>query len=154
MSGDLARDRRPLSQRAGRPARTVGDLPDDPHLDYATEVRSSRVVKSRPLPAPKAVVASVLDAADGLDLVGIYAAGPVYRGFANSFGQRNWHEVTSFNLHWSLYHRADKAVKTAYGGFDWSDPAICREDARRSRAAGAACRPGALARAGDAIGRT
>jgi predicted Zn-dependent protease len=28
--------------------------------------------------------------------------------------------VTSFNLQWSLYHRADKAVKTAYGGFDWS----------------------------------
>src|SRR5207247_7194116 len=46
--------------------------------------------------------------------------GPVYRGFANSFGQRNWHEVRSFNLQWSLYHRADKAVKTVYGGFDWA----------------------------------
>ena len=40
-------------------------------------------------------------------------AGPVWRGFANSFGQRNWHEATTFNLQWSLYHRADKAVKTA-----------------------------------------
>src|SRR5205085_8939881 len=35
-------------------------------------------------------------------------------------GQRNWHEVASFNLQWSLYHRADKPVKTAYGGFAWS----------------------------------
>jgi predicted Zn-dependent protease len=62
----------------------------------------------------------VLAAAAGLDLVGIYASGPVYRGFANSLGQRNWHEVSSFNLQWSLYHRADKAVKTSYGGFEWS----------------------------------
>jgi hypothetical protein len=68
----------------------------------------------------------------GLDLVGIYAAGPVYRGFANSLGQRNWHEVTSFNLQWSLYHRADKAVKTAYCGFDWSAAAFAAkmDDAR------------------------
>jgi predicted Zn-dependent protease len=76
------------------------------------------------MPAPEGVIATVLDAAKGLDLVGIYASGPVYRGFANSLGQRNWHEVTSFNLQWSLYHRADKAVKTAYGGFDWSDRAF------------------------------
>ncbi len=107
--GDLARDT---------------ELPDDPHLDYATEIRSSRTVRSRPMRAPEEIIASVLDAADGLDLVGIYAAGPVYRGFANSLGQRNWHEVTSFNLQWSLYHRADKAVKTAFGGFEWSDEAF------------------------------
>ena len=62
----------------------------------------------------------MLDAARGLDLVGIYTAGPMYRGFANSFGQRNWHEVASFDLQWSLYHRADKAVKTHYSGFEWS----------------------------------
>jgi predicted Zn-dependent protease len=111
----------------------IADLPDDPHLDYATEVRSSRAVRSEPLPASEEIIASVLDAGADLDLVGIYAAGPVYRGFANSFGQRNWHEVTSFNLQWSLYHRADKAVKTVYGGFQWSaaDFAARMEDARQ-----------------------
>ncbi|HLW12953.1 MAG TPA: metallopeptidase TldD-related protein, partial [Casimicrobiaceae bacterium] len=55
------------------------------------------------------------------DLVGILAAGPVYRGFANSDGQRNWHATTTFNLQWSLYYRADKAVKSAYTGFSWRD---------------------------------
>lgn len=99
----------------------IGDLPDDPHLDYATALQSSRVVKSDPLPDSDQVVATVLGAASGLDLVGIYTAGPVYRGFANSLGQRNWHEVESFNLQWSLYHRADKAVKSAYGGFAWGE---------------------------------
>ena len=58
-------------------------------------------------------------AAEGTDLVGLYAGGPVYRGFANSHGQRNWHQAESFNLQWSLYHRADKAVKAAYSGFAW-----------------------------------
>jgi predicted Zn-dependent protease len=73
------------------------------------------------LPPAETVVDTVLRAANGLDLVGIYAAGPVYRGFANSLGQRNWHEATSFSLQWSLYHRADKAAKTTYGGFEWVD---------------------------------
>jgi predicted Zn-dependent protease len=124
VTGDLARDRDALRQALASLRDTVADLPDDPHLDFATDVHSSRVVRSTPMPAPEGVIATVLDAAKGLDLVGIYAAGPVYRGFANSLGQRNWHEVTSFNLQWSLYHRADKAVKTAYGGFDWSDRAF------------------------------
>ena len=150
VCGDLARDRESLCGRPGRAARHgAGTLPDDPHLDYATDVHSSRVVRSDPLPAPEGIIATVLDAAKGLDLVGIYAAGPVYRGFANSLGQRNWHEVTSFNLQWSLYQRADKAVKTAYGGFDWSDQALRRENARRPRTSGAACGSGSLAGAGQ-----
>lgn len=120
VSGDLARDRQAIAAALSELRSTLQDLPEDPHLDYATSVHSSRVVRSRPLPPSQDIVADVLDAAQGLDLVGIYAAGPVYRGFANSLGQRNWHEVTSFNLQWSLYHRTDKAVKTAYGGFDWS----------------------------------
>jgi len=136
VSGDLARDREPLSQALAALRDTVADLPDDPHLDYATDVHSSRVVRSAPTPPPESIIATVLDLADGLDLVGIYAAGPVYRGFANSLGQRNWHEVTSFNLQWSLYHRADKAVKTAYSGFDWSDRAFAAKmQAARDRLA-------------------
>jgi predicted Zn-dependent protease len=120
LSGNLARDRVCVASAFSWLRETLSELPDDPHLSYATDIESSRSVKGRELPAAEEVVASVLDAAAGLDLVGIYAAGPVYRGFANSLGQRNWHEATSFNLQWSLYHRADKAVKTAYGGFDWS----------------------------------
>jgi predicted Zn-dependent protease len=66
----------------------------------------------------------VLDRARGLDFVGIYAAGRVYRGFASSFGQRNWFERSSFHLDFSLYLRADKAVKCAYAGQNWSDDAF------------------------------
>jgi predicted Zn-dependent protease len=136
VSCDLARDREPIVASLARLRTTLAALPDDPHLSYATEVRGSRVLRSAPLPPAEAIVESVLDMAEGLDLVGLYAGGPVYRGFANSFGQRNWHEVTSFNLQWSLYHRTDKAVKTAYGGFAWDNAAFAtRMAAARERLA-------------------
>lgn len=124
VSGDLGQDRAPLAAALSALRETVATLPDDPHLNIATQVSASRVVCSSPLPQAEEIVESVLSAADGLDLVGIYAGGPIYRGFANSLGQRNWHEVRSFNLQWSLYHRADKAVKTTYGGFTWTPEAL------------------------------
>ena len=120
VAGDLVQDRAAIAAALTTLRTTIAALPDDPHLSFAIDIRPSRVVRSSSLPAGEEIVETMLDAADGLDLVGIYAGGPVYRGFANSFGQRNWHEVRSFNLQWSLYHRADKAVKTVYGGFDWA----------------------------------
>ena len=120
VSGELSEDRAAIAAALERLRRTVAAIPEDPHLNFATEARSSRVVSGSALPAAEQIVDTVLAAGDGLDLVGIYAGGPVYRGFANSLGQRNWHEVGSFNLQWSLYHRADKAVKTVYGGFTWA----------------------------------
>lgn len=98
---------------------TLADLAADPYLLYATDVRSSQNKRSGTLPSPEDCVEQIVAAARGQDLVGIYAAGTIYRGFANSLGQRNWHEVENFNFEWSLYHQADKAVKTGYAGFDW-----------------------------------
>ncbi len=120
VSGDLGQDRGVIADALTRLRATVAVLPEDPHLSFATDVKTSRVVADSALPAAEEIVETVLAAADDRDLVGIYAGGPVYRGFANSLGQRNWHEVRSFNLQWSLYHRADKAVKTVYGGFAWA----------------------------------
>jgi predicted Zn-dependent protease len=97
------------------------EVPEDPYLLYATEVRSSSSNRPGQLPPAERAVDAIADAAGGLDMVGIYAAGRICRGFANSFGQRNWHEVENFNFDWSLYHRSDKAVKSAYAGFAWSD---------------------------------
>jgi predicted Zn-dependent protease len=132
VSGDLGRDREPILGALARLRATLAALPEDPHLSYATDVHPSRVVRSGAALPAEAIIETVLEAARGLDLVGLYAGGPVYRGFANSLGQRNWHEVVSFNLQWSLYHRADKAVKSTYGGFAWDDAAFATKmtDAR------------------------
>ena len=132
LCGDL-----PTDSQAVRAAVTVlrsvlADVADDPHLLLPSTVNSTRTSRGGPLPASEAIVETVLDAANGHDLVGFLAAGPVYRGFANSDGQRNWHEITTFNLQWSLYFRADKAVKAAYSGFSWND------DELRSRMSAAA----------------
>jgi predicted Zn-dependent protease len=140
LTGRLDADRASLASAVARLRGLLPGLVDDPHLLYATEVHSSREVRGSPLPPAEAVIDTVLGTAEGEDLVGIYAAGPVYRGFANSLGQRNWHEVTSFSLQWSLYHRADKAVKTAYSGFEWSEAEF------EAKMAGARERLGLLAR--------
>ncbi len=131
LSGDLKVDAAAIDGAVVRLRAALADVADDPHLLVCTDVQSSRDVRGGPLPPAEAIVDTVLGAADGLDLVGIYAGGPVFRGFANSFGQRNWHEVTAFNLQWSLYHRADKAVKSSLSGFAWDAGAF---DARMSEA--------------------
>jgi len=124
LSGNAAADREMLRAAVGKLRAALPDLDDDPHLLIATDVHSTRASRGGPLPSAEAVIDAVLGAASGQDLVGLYAGGPVYRGFANSFGQRNWHEATSFNLQWSLYHRADKAVKSALSGFAWDERAF------------------------------
>jgi predicted Zn-dependent protease len=92
-------------------------------LLYATEVRSSEHHGENRLPEDTgAIVAAILEAGRGRDLVGIYAAGGIQSGFANSFGQRNWFSSYSYNFDWSFYHQADKAVKCGYAGLVW-DPA-------------------------------
>ncbi|GAA5166593.1 TldD/PmbA family protein [Viridibacterium curvum] len=109
------------------------DLPDDPYLLVSTEVQSSERIVASALPPTQDIVDEVLSVAAGHDFVGILASGPVYRGFANSLGQRNWHEVASFNLDWSLYHAADKAVKSGYAGFRWDGAAFRDKFAEAAR---------------------
>lgn len=138
LSGDLALDRPRLASFVEQLREQLPYLPEDPHLLYATEVRSSERLGENHLPEDSgAIVSAVLDAGHGHDLVGIYAAGGVYSGFANSFGQRNWFSTYTYNLDWSLYLRADKAVKNRYAGFVW-DPAEFshKMDAAKAQLAG------------------
>ena len=124
LSGDLGVDRATIASAVAATRAALPDIADDPHLLIATDVNATRDVRGGLLPAAETIIDAVLDTAQGTDLVGLYAGGPVYRGFANSHGQRNWHEATAFNLQWSLYHRTDKAVKSAYSGFAWDAAAF------------------------------
>ncbi|HEV7799469.1 MAG TPA: TldD/PmbA family protein [Burkholderiales bacterium] len=94
-------------------------LPEDPWLLVADTPSSTSSERRGQFPPAEEVVQHVTATAKGLDFVGFYAGGTLYRGFANSYGQRNWHEVDTFNFDWSLHLRADKAVKEGYAGFDW-----------------------------------
>ena len=119
MSGDPKEDRAAIVAAIGALRAVLPGLGEDPYLLLPETVASTRTERGGALPPAESVVEEVLASAQGLDLVGIYAAGPVWRGFANDEGQRNWHAATTFNLEWSLYDRTDKAVKSAYAGFSW-----------------------------------
>ena len=124
LTGNVSADRERLRAAVASLRAALPELDPDPHLLYAEDVVSTRSARGAPLPFAEVVIDAVLQASDGEDLVGLYAGGPIYRGFANSFGQRNWHEATSWNLQWSLYHRADKAVKSGLSGFAWSEASL------------------------------
>jgi predicted Zn-dependent protease len=117
LSGDdLATGKETLA----RLRRILDDLPEDPWLLINETPQSTGSERRGALPSADEVIAQIIGQAQGRDLVGIYAAGTLYRGFANSLGQRNWHEVDSFNFDWSLHLEGDRAVKSAYAGLDWS----------------------------------
>lgn len=110
----------------------LATLPADPYLLYAQEPAHSVRETSGQLPQADQAVDDIVAAAQGTDLVGLLASGPVYRGFANSMGASHWHAVESFVFDWSLYHRSDKAVKGAWSGHDWDRGDLARRlDASR-----------------------
>jgi len=105
-------------------------LPEDPHLLYATEVRSTEKIGDNGLIDAPEAFGQIVAAGEGKDAVGLFAQGPVYRGFANSLGQRNWFTTHSFNVEWCFYLRDDKAVKTDYAGFTWEQAELGKRMAR------------------------
>jgi len=145
LSGNAAEDGELVRAVLTELRAIVPDLDPDPHLMIATDVVPTRSARGASLPPTEGVIDAVLSAAAELDLVGLYAAGPVYRGFANSYGQRNWHEATTYNLQWSLYHRDDKAVKSALSGFSWDDgELVAKMNAARAQLAHVAMPPKSL----------
>ncbi len=113
--------------------RDVADLPEDPYLLFNESVQSSEHIGASNLPSDADSLDQVMSQGRGRDLVGLFASGTIYKGFANSLGQRNWHRVDNFNFEWCLYHAADKAVKNGYAGTHW-DAAVFAEKMLASNA--------------------
>ncbi len=124
VSGRLDEDRAALTALVGELRDALDGVPEDPFLLYETQPSTSCAERSGALPDAAQVLDEVLAAARGLDLVGFFQSGPVWRGFANSLGVRHWHAVESFSLGWCLYHDRDKAVKTTYAGSQWERSAF------------------------------
>lgn len=108
-------------------------LPEDPWLLIAEIPHSTESTRRGALLPAEDIAQRVTARAGNHDLVGIYAAGTIYRGFANSLGQKNWHECDAFNLDWSLHLDGDRAVKARYAGSDWNDRA-CEEKLESAQA--------------------
>jgi predicted Zn-dependent protease len=96
-------------------------LPEDPYLYYANDIVSSEFIADNDMPDSNQALDYIMEQAADLDLVGIWASGKQYHGFANSAGQRNWFSKPNFNFDWSVYYNTDKAVKNDYAGFEWQE---------------------------------
>ena len=121
LGGDLSQDCAGVTELMADLRAQRSFINEDPYLYYATEVCDTEDIRPSKLPVPASAISAVTRSAEGLDLVGIWASGTLYRGFANGFGQRNWYQTATFNFDWSCYHRQDKAVKCGYAGFDWDE---------------------------------
>ena len=127
LSGEAAADRARLAALVAELRAMRAQLGDDPHLLYAVDAPSTARRQRAVLPPRADAVAEVQAIATGRDLVGIYAAGAMHAGFASSFGQRNWCSSENFNLDWSFFHDADKAVKSSYAGTTWDSGELTRK---------------------------
>ena len=126
LSGVAADDRQRLADALQHLRQTLPLLSPDPYLQLNREAWHSHVLQLEALPDSAAVVEQIGQAAQGLDLVGFYAAGPISRGFASSSGAFGWHQASSFNFDWSLFHANGQALKAQYAGQTWQAAAFAR----------------------------
>lgn len=126
ITGQADRDRGIAAALLEQLRQRLPACPEDPFVNYNTEPCNSISDTQAVLPEPETVTETVMMHADGLDLVGHYAAGEIMRAFCNSFGQRNQHRRRLFNLDWSCHDRGDKAVKAGYAGDRWLEQEFTR----------------------------
>ncbi|MBZ0117499.1 MAG: hypothetical protein K8H88_10915 [Sandaracinaceae bacterium] len=133
LSGDPAEDARAVHTSLVGLRALLDVVPDDPHLLYDEAPQQSTQESPSELPDPRDAVGSVLDFAQGHDLVGLWASGALHRGHASSLGHRHWRTTHSFNLDFSLYADRDKAAKGQYAGARF-DPSALRDRIERAAA--------------------
>ncbi|WP_226454524.1 TldD/PmbA family protein [Pseudomonas sp. AF03-9] len=124
LAGAPQLDRQRLADGLQQLRETLPLLPPDPYLLLNHNAWQSRNEQAQPLPALAQVLDDISRAADGVDLVGFYAAGPISRGFASSSGAFGWHQANSFNFDFSLFHANGEAVKASYAGHTWDSKAF------------------------------
>ncbi len=126
VGGDAGADRAAVAAAIAELRSRLPALAPDPYLLYAQEPASSERVGEATPPRPEQAIEAVIEGAGDADFVGVLASGPVWRGFANSLGQRNWHAIESFQLDWSIYApgQRDKAVKTSIAGQHWDQAEV------------------------------
>ncbi len=137
LSGAPEEDRQRPAEGLRQLRQSLAWIPADPYLLLDTSAWQRENQDLGAAPDSGALLASLERRARDLDLVGIYAAGPLFRGFANSWGAFGWHAGSSFNFDWSLFRGNGQAVKADYAGQRWDDEAF----ARRFRTGPGAARP-------------
>ncbi|CAM3596883.1 putative protease [Pseudomonas reidholzensis] len=130
LTGDPGTDQARLEEALGQLRAVVAILPADPYLQFDQQAfNSSREAQGR-LPSAEQLIEHVSALSEGLDMVGIYAGGPMYRGFASSWGSHGWDVAISASLDFSLFHGNGEAVKITYAASHWDTEALAAQFAQ------------------------
>ncbi len=119
ISGQHSLDLQRLTQLLKTLREQNKQSPEDLYLNYNTSPTNTDHNPDNQLPDSQQIIEQLIETASGLDLVGMYASGTLFHGFANSLGQHNWQTHHQFNLDWSCFLNTDKAVKSQYAGTNW-----------------------------------
>ena len=126
LAGTPEVDRQRLAEGLQQLRDTLPLLPKDPYLLLNHTAWQNSSEQAQALPDLDQVLGEISQGAQGFDLVGIYAAGPISRGFASSSGAFGWHQANSFNFDFSLFHANGEAVKASYAGDAWDSAAFAQ----------------------------
>ncbi len=119
LSGEFETDYKRAVDELNRLRAEIVQLPIDPFIVQPKNTGSTRESKqSKGLSAEKAIDA-LLPVMAGVDLVGIWASGPIFSGSSNSAGQKHWFETDTYSLDFSLVNKDHKMVKGTFAGSDW-----------------------------------
>lgn len=120
VSGNIGTDISRAKAELNRMRDEVKQIPEDPFLVMPKNSGSSDEVKSGNILPFEDAVDALLPAISGVDSVGIWANGKMYRGNANNHGQEHWFETDSFTLDYSLVTPEHQMVKGSFAGSDWN----------------------------------
>ncbi len=95
-------------------------LPEDPYIVMPGNTGSSRADHSGDLLSSTEAVEKLISPFIGVDMAGIWASGRIFRGNANSEGQKHWFATDTFSLDYSLITLTEKMVKGTLAGTHWN----------------------------------
>ncbi|HEY8280588.1 MAG TPA: metallopeptidase TldD-related protein [Bdellovibrionota bacterium] len=119
LSGNLETDRNSLVQLLEACRAEAKTLPEDPNQVPMQNNGQSNEEFQGDLLGAEAAAEAVVRTAEGSDLAGLYASGPVIAANRNSKNQSHWFATESFFLDYSLYN-GPKAAKGVYAGARWN----------------------------------
>lgn len=123
FTGEIAIDQQTALENLHYLRQEIPQLPEDPYLVLPRNWGNSHEIQAGNLLSPETAITAILSAVENLDMAGLYTAGTVIRGYANSAGQQHWFAGDSFVLDYSLIAPSEKAVKKIWAGKNWEQAA-------------------------------
>lgn len=121
FTGDVSEDSKLGHENIKNLRQELPQLPEDPHIVLPKNHGSSREVYTGNLLSPEKAIDEILAPVSQVDMTGLYTAGQVIRGNANSAEQFHWFATESFIVDYSLITPSEKAVKGIFSGQNWEN---------------------------------